>query len=113
MIINTAAGKEFDSIWQPFTKDELNTGHVQFWSNLREPGVFDMSRNLIEIGMSFMENRPLTCCELILSMKCDFLAAFRLHAINTHFDNTMPNSINNYECNKNGKMCICSAIPFN
>ena len=106
--IMAATGEQFEPIYQPFTEEEMVRGAQQYWAYLDVPGVFDMSQSLLTTAMIFWNKRQLTRCELILVMKCEFLANFRMDAMNKNFDFSRGMSEIKHECTT----CICSIIPF-
>lgn len=102
-----------DPVWQPFTEEELIVGARKYWAYLDTPGVFDMGLTLIHHAMSFCYKRPLTRCELILTMKCEYLANFRMHAMSVIFDPLkLVVSDKSHKCNKESNPCVCSSISF-
>jgi hypothetical protein len=111
--IMSADNATFDPVWQPFTEEELIAGAQKYWAYLDTPGVFDMGRTLIHHAMSFCYKRPLTRCELILTMKCEYLANFRMQAMSVMFDPLKLFCDKPHKCNKEGgNPCVCSAISF-
>jgi hypothetical protein len=110
--VMSAAGKEFEDIWQPFTKEELIAGAQKYWGYPDVPGVFDMSHSMLHRGVSYCSKRPLTRCELILVMKCEYLSRFRLQAIENNFDPYKGMCKHPDDCIKKCENCICSGIPF-
>ncbi len=71
-------------LWEPFTLQELQSNAAKFSADINTPGSFDMNLSLQEIASKLLENRYITKCELILVMKCPFLAAHRLYAKQEH-----------------------------
>jgi hypothetical protein len=110
--VMSAAHKKFDSIWDAFTKEELIEGAQKYWANLDEPGVFDMQKTVLTTAMSFCFKRPLTRCELILAMKCEFLSKFRLQAIANNFDSSKPICSEPDGCINKCTNCICCKMPL-
>jgi hypothetical protein len=110
--VMSAANEKFDNMWDAFTKEELIEGAQKYWANIDEPGVFDMQKTVLTTAMSLCFKRPLTRCELILAMKCEFLSKFRLQAIANNFDSCKPVCSEPDGCINKCKNCICSKMPL-
>jgi hypothetical protein len=111
--IMSASYKKFDPLWEPFTQEELIEGARTYWANLDEPGLFDMRKSLLTINMACCATqRPLTRCELILVMKCNYLAKFRMQALLNGFDPSKQMWPDSNGFSKTCETCICSHIPF-
>jgi hypothetical protein len=99
-------------LWEPFTLQELYEGAAKFCADINSPGSFDMTMSLQQIGYTLLENRYITRCELILVMKCPFLASHRLHAKEENFDWFNMQKVHQHTCpgRDTSNPCICAYI---
>ncbi len=100
-------------IWEPFTQAELERGATQFYADLSNVGTFDKSASLDQLAGLMLENRPLTRTELILAMKCNYLAKHRHYAVTCNFDFGCLMRTFRRRCGYKECPCICANIEPN
>jgi hypothetical protein len=101
------------NIWNPFIEEELLRGATQFYADLSNVGTFDKSASLDKIANSMFENRPLTRTELILAMKCDYIAKHRVWAISVNFEYGPLMRTFRRRCGYKECPCVCASIEPN
>ncbi len=101
------------SIWTPFTQERLEKGAAQFKADLSNIGEFDKSASLDEYASRMLQNRLLSRTELILAMKCDYLAKHRHYAVTCNFDFGCLMRTFRRRCGYKECPCICANIEPN
>ena len=103
------------SIWSPFTEEELEEGATRFWADLFNVGTFDKTIGIDSHAHKMFENRPLTRTELVLAMKCDYVAKHRGWALHMRFKFDPNGLIRTFRrrCGIKEDPCVCSHIEPN
>ncbi len=104
--------KPYD-IWNPFSEEQLERGAKQFYADLSNIGKFDKSMSLDHIASLMLQNRPLTRTELILAMKCDYIAKHRAWAISVDFNFGPLMRTFRRRCGYKECPCVCASIEPN
>jgi hypothetical protein len=100
-------------IWNPFSEEQLERGATQFYADLSNIGKFDKSASLDSIASLMLQNRPLTRTELILAMKCDYIAKHRAWAISVDFNFGPLMRTFRRRCGYKECPCVCASIEPN
>jgi hypothetical protein len=101
------------SIWTPFTTEQLHKGVFEFWGSLSYVTTFDKTTTLDMIANSMFQNRPLTRTELILAMKCNYIAKHRAWALSVNFNFGPLMRTFRRRCGFKEAPCICAHIEPN
>jgi hypothetical protein len=110
-----AASEPFEpnSIWAPCTEDDFSYGNHIFWADMNNVGTFDKTASLDALASSMLENRPLTRTELILVLKCNYLAKHRGWAVAHNFKFGSLMRTFRRRCGYKESPCICESIEPN
>lgn len=101
------------SIWTPFTTEQLYKGALEFWGSLSYVSAFDKTTTLGDITSAMLQNRPLTRTELILAMKCNYIAKHRAWALSVNFNfGTLMRTFRR-RCGFKEAPCVCAHIEPN
>ncbi len=101
------------SIWNPYSEEQLERGATQFYADLSNVGTFDKSASLDQLAGLMLENRPLTRTELILAMKCNYLAKHRHYAVTCNFNFGFLMRTFRRRCGYKECPCVCASIEPN
>lgn len=101
------------SIWTPFTTEQIIKGSVEFWGSLSYVTTFDKTTTLDMIANSMFQNRPLTRTELIMAMKCDYIAKHRAWALSVNFNFGPLMRTFRRRCGFKEAPCVCAHIEPN
>jgi hypothetical protein len=105
------ASGEMEIKWKPFIKEDLDAGIKYFWADVTQFGEFNPETTTIsDLVLSITQNRPLTLTELILVMKCEFLAKYRTNAIKNGFQPVTIVDFNLHMCDMYLSSCICTEL---
>ena len=106
------ASNQMEPIWEPLTTEELYEAGSYFHADLGVHGEFDpTTTTLVEIAQSLCENRRITVAELILTMRCPYLAKHRTYALSIDFADLAVQRSHTYRC-VNRDDCICKHLTF-
>jgi hypothetical protein len=115
MAILLGASEPMDpsNIWYPCAEDTIEHYKNVLWADVTNVGTFDKTACLDKLAITMFENRPITRTELILALKCDYIAKHRTWAISCNFKFGDLVRTFRRRCGTKYTPCICSYIEPN